>query len=83
MISRLRTLGLYQDDGNTDLTKTDVDIVDNVVEELHAIEWIPNTAIYRMERLNLDVLRGEQWQDTFCMKKAKSIRSKQCIWFHA
>ena len=30
-----------------------------------------------MEKLNLDVLREEQQQDTFCMKKAKSIRSKQ------
>ena len=30
-----------------------------------------------MEKLNLDVLREVQWQDTFYMKKAKSIRSKE------
>ena len=75
--SRLRTLGLYQDNGNTDLAKTDSDIVDNVVEEVHAIEWIPNSATYKMEKLNLDILREAQQQDTFCMKKAKSVRSKE------
>ena len=42
-IPRLRTLGLYQDNGNTDLAKTDDDIVDNVVE-VHVLEWIPNSA---------------------------------------
>ena len=31
-ISRLRTLGLYQDNGNTDLAKTDDGIVDNIME---------------------------------------------------
>ena len=36
-ISRLRMLGLYQDNGNTDLAKTDDDIVDNVME-CHPIE---------------------------------------------
>ena len=76
-ISRLRTLGLYQDNGNTDLAKTDNDIIDNLIEEVHAIKWIPNSATYKMEMLNLDVLREAQWQDTFCMKKAKSIRSKE------
>ena len=30
-----------------------------------------------MEKLNLDVLREEQWQDTFCMKKVKILRMKQ------
>ena len=38
MISRLISLGLYQDNDNTDLAKTDVDIVDNNMEEVHAIE---------------------------------------------
>ena len=75
-ISRLRTLGLYQDNGNTDLAKTDDDIVDNTVEEVHAIEWIPNLATYKMEKLNLDVLREAQWQDAFCTKKTKCVRSK-------
>ena len=30
-----------------------------------------------MEKLNLDVLREEQGQDIFCMKKVKRVRSKQ------
>ena len=38
MISRLRTSGLYQDNGNTDLAKIDDDIVDDVVDKVHAIK---------------------------------------------
>ena len=76
-ISRLRTLGLYQDNGNNDLTKMDDDVVHNIEEEVHAIEWVPNSASYKMEKLNLDVLSEEQQQDTFCMKKAKTMRTKQ------
>ena len=56
-ISRLRTLGLYQDNGNLDLTKTDDDIVDYIMEEVHTMEWIPNLATYKMKKLILDVLR--------------------------
>ena len=76
-ISRLRTLGLYQDNDNNDLAKMDYDMVDNIIEEVHAIEWIPNSASYKMEKLNLDILREEQWQDNFCMKKVKTLRTKQ------
>ena len=65
VISQLRTLGLYQDNGNDDLAKTDDGMVDNIKEEVHAIEWVPNLASYEMEKLNLDVLREKQWQDTF------------------
>ena len=32
---------------------------------------------YNMEKLNLDILREEQWQDTFCIKKVKALRTKQ------
>ena len=65
MISRLSILGLYQDNGNNYLAKTDDNVVDNIMEEVHAIEWVPNLAIYKMEKLNLDVLREEQWQTLF------------------
>ena len=58
-ISRLRTLGLYQDNGNKNLAKM-YDLVDIIVEEVHAIEWVPNSAGYKMEKLNLDILREEQ-----------------------
>ena len=69
VISSLRTLGLYQDNGNDDVTTTDDDVVENVIEEAHAIKWVPNSAGYNMEKLNLDILRNEQWQDTFFIKK--------------
>ena len=48
---------------------TDDEVVDNIMEVVHAIEWVPNLASYKMEKLNLDVLREEQWQDTFCRKR--------------
>ena len=76
-ISRLRTLGLYQCNGNTDLAKRDDDIVDSIMEDVHAIEWIPSLATYKMEKLNLDILREVQQLDAFCTKKAKCIRSKE------
>ena len=41
-ISRLRTLDLYQDNGNDDLATTDNDVVNNIIEEVPAIEWEPN-----------------------------------------
>ena len=76
-ISRLRTLGLYQDNGNDDLGRMDADVVDKIVEEVHAIKWVSNSGGYKIEKLSLDVLREEQWQDIFCTKKAKSLRLKQ------
>ena len=58
-ISRLKTLGLYQDNDNDDIATTDDIVVENI-EEAHAIEWVPNSACYNMEKLNLDILREEQ-----------------------
>ena len=68
-ISRHRTLGLYQDNGN-DLARVDDNVVDNVIEEVHAIEWVVKSASYQTEKLNLDVFKEEQWQDILCMKMA-------------
>ena len=64
-IPKLRTLGLYQDNGNDDIATTDDDVVENIIEEVCAIKWVPNSASYNMGKLNLDVLREGQWQDTF------------------
>ena len=75
-ISRLRTLGFYQENGNDGVAKTDDNMVDNVMEEVHAIEWIPNSTAYKMEKLNLDELREEQWPETFCMKRLKMLLTK-------
>ena len=52
-------------------------MVENIIEEIHAIEWVPNSVGYNIEKLSLDVLREEQWQDTFCVKKVKALRAKQ------
>ena len=52
-------------------------MVDNVIEEVHAIEWIPNSAGYKKGKFNLDVLREEQWQDTFCKKKVKTPENER------
>ena len=47
-ISRLRILGLYQDNGNDDLSRMDDNVVDNIVEEVHAIKWVAKSASYKM-----------------------------------
>ena len=60
-ISRLRTLDLYQDNGKDNLATMDNDMVENIIEKAHAMQWVPNSASYNMEKLNLDVLRKEQW----------------------
>ena len=75
VISKLRTLGIYLDNGNDDLAKMDDNVVDSIMDEAHAIEWVPNSAIYTMEKLNLDILGEEQWQDTFAWKKVKTLRT--------
>ena len=76
-ISRLRTLVLYQDNGNDDIATTDDDVVENIEEEVHGIKWVPNPADCNMEKLNLDILQEEQWQDTFCIKKVKALGMKE------
>ena len=70
-------MGLYQDNGNDNIATTDDNIVENIIEEVHAFEWVPSLASYNMEKLNFDVLKEEQWQDTFCIKKVKVLRMKK------
>ena len=55
-ISQLRTLGLYQDNGNDDITTREDDVVENIMEEVHIIKLVPNSPSYNMGKLNLDVL---------------------------
>ena len=75
-ISWLRTQGLYQDNGKNNIATTDEDVVKNVVEEVHAIKLEPNSQVYNMGKLNLEVLWEEQWQDTFCIKKVKAMSKR-------
>ena len=49
-MSRLRTFGLYQDNGNDDIATRDDNVVENIIEEVHAIEWVPNSAGYNMDK---------------------------------
>ena len=37
------------------MAKMDNNIIDNIMEENHAIEWVPSLATYKMEKLNLDM----------------------------
>ena len=62
-----------KNNGNDNLAKAGNNVVDNIVEEVHAIEWVATSASYKMENLNLEVLREEQ----FCMKTATNVRLKQ------
>ena len=58
-VSRLRTLGLYQDNDNDDVLITTNDIVENIIEEVHSTDIVPRTPAYNIGKLNIDVLRKE------------------------
>ena len=55
-ISWLRTLGLFQDNGNDDIMPTEDDAVESIVEEVHYTKMVPNSLSYNMGKLNLDIL---------------------------
>ena len=61
-ISQLRTLGLYQDNGNEDIPVTTED-VKNIIEEVYLTDAIQKATTYSTEKLNLDILRKEQQCD--------------------
>ena len=58
-ISGLRTLGLYQDNGNKDVPPTADDVIKNIIEEVHSTDIVPRRPVYNMGKLNLDVHREE------------------------
>ena len=75
-ISRLRMLGLYQDNGNEDVPPTVDDVIRNIIEEVHSTGIAPKRPVYNMGKLNLDMLRkGQQW-DQFCKNKVKEVKLK-------
>ena len=67
-VSRLRTLGLYQDNNNEDVPITTEDIIKNIIQEVHSANIVPKTPTYNIGKLNLDVLRKEQQWDQFLQK---------------
>ena len=51
-VSRLRTLGLYQDNDNKDVPLTTEDIVKNIIEEVHSTDIVPKIPTYNAGKLN-------------------------------
>ena len=62
-ISWLRTLGLYQDNGNEDVPITKEDVIKNIKEEVHLTGIMQKTPMYNVEKLNLDILRNSNMTD--------------------
>ena len=60
MISRLGTLGLYQDNKNEDVPPTIEDIVENIIEKIQSADAASRKPGYNLGKLNLEVLRKEQ-----------------------
>ena len=77
VILRLRMYGLYQDTNGEEVQLSLEDAVKNILEEIHNIDSGPTTTAYtKTDKLNLDLLQKEQWQDSFCKRKLKEIKVK-------
>ena len=76
VISWLRKLGLYQDNGNEDVPLTIEDVVKNIIEEIQLMDTIPKKPAYSMGKLKQNVLRKEQQWDIFCKSKVKELKKK-------
>ena len=75
-ISRLRTLGLYQDNNNEDIPSSIEDVVENIIEEVHSADTATKKSTYNVGKHNLEVLRKEQQWDWFCKSKVRDIKKK-------
>ena len=73
-ISRLRTLGLYQDNDNEDVPSTVENIVENIIKEIQSADTAPRKPAYNVGKLNLEVLRKEQQWDQFCKSKIRDMK---------
>ena len=73
-VSKLRALGLYQDNDNNDVPITTEGIFEKITEEVHSTDIVPRTSAYNIGKLNLDVLRKEQQWDQFCKNKVKEMK---------
>ena len=77
-ISRLRTLGLYENNGNEDVPLTIEDMVENIVKEVHTMDTVPKTPAYNTGKLNQDLQRKAVQWDIFCQFKVKEMKKKPC-----
>ena len=76
-IFRLGTISLYQDNDTKEAQPLLEDAVKNILEEVHNIHSIQSVTNHnKIDKLNLNVLQGEQQWDTFCKKKVKEIKAK-------
>ena len=75
-ISQLRTLDLYQDNGNEDIPLFTEDVIENIKEEVHLTDIIQKTATYNIEKLDLGILRKVQQCDQLGKNKVKEMKIK-------
>ena len=81
MISPLRTLGLYQNNGNKDVPLLTEDVVENIIEEIHSAEVTQKIPGYNIDKLNIDILRKEQ-QRQVLQKQGNRNKDKARCQFH-
>ena len=73
VISRIRILGLYQDNGVLLMLEG---VVKNIIEEVQSMDTLPKIPGYNMGNHNLDVLKKEQQWENFCKTKVKEMKKK-------
>ena len=73
-ITRLWTLGLYQDNDKEDEPSAIEDVLDNTIEEVQSTDTAPRKPAYNMGKLNLELLRKEQQWDQLCKNKVKDMK---------
>ena len=71
VISRFRTLGLYQDNGNDDLAKTDNDMLDNVVERFMPLNGYQTWQPTKWKSSPCVYLEKNNGRTLFCTKRLK------------
>ena len=74
-ISRLRTLGLHQDNNNEDVLLSTEGVVKNI-KEVHSADTAPKKSTYSVGKLNLEVLRKKQQWDQFFKSKVRDMKKK-------
>ena len=74
-ISRVRTLGLYQNNDNEDVPSS-VKMLSKTSSSSPFCRHSPQESTYNVGKLNLEVLRKEQQWDQFCKSKVKDMKKK-------
>ena len=80
-LSRLRMLGLCQDNGNEDVPPTVHDVIKNIIEEVHSTEITPKRPAYYVGKLNLDLLRKDQQWNQVLQKQGERVKDETRLQF--